>query len=386
MPNIQYGKDFSEGTDTYMAVATHSYTPNTDIAPFEREDLQKGIKQGDKKLLQDLQKKEAQKKYYSDTLVSFGPETSAVIDTNALPSVKKSIEYYESLKRPKLPEPKLSEADSKVPTGNLFERFINSLKSFFSRKGASSKERQEIEEIVSLSSGALEKIAEIFAKMEAKDLERMNARREGIEEDEREDQEKKMRSKEDDIYESALWIKLLAAQIQYQEEKLKSLAERVDFKQEQATDSRKEYAAISDKMEEKERKMKPAAWIKAGATAAQVLAGGVSTVLLIASLAVPGGAFAAPVALKVALGAISGISGIAKGATQIYQADIEHDLNVMMGKLKEWRHEDEQKSRVIEEMMKSLSEAMKTIQSHWDEIGQLAKMKDNLAMGMVQRR
>jgi len=410
--------------DSYDDVVTHSNFSNLDIAPLDRKDLQQGIQQTDKKLIGEIQKKEAEKKYYKDHQVSFDSKSSPKIDTGALPSVPATIEFFEGLNKPQLPQPKLSplpqpkkevtrapmsmqkteptstalvkssEAEMAVAEPTEAVAFAAQAKNFFAGwfdwinfdwltnpinyllTGKESAE-EDLSKLASLTPCCPEKLAEYIAQL-ARLCEEMR-------ESSKADDEKKSEEKGEAIYQVALWIKLIMKQILYQEQRLKEISEFVSFKQDRVQEAQKKHARISESMHDNEKRQKTLAWINKGTTAAQWTAGILSAGLLVASFATPAGAITAFAAFTGAVGVFGGLASVVDGATRCSRANLDYDLDVMNAQMGEWSHQDDANNQEIEELMKDLTAALKTIQNHWAQLEQIERSQ-NATMKMLQSR
>lgn len=358
---------------------THSYMPNSDIAPLDRVDLHKSIQESDQKLLKELQKKEADKKYYKDTLVSFDEKSEPKIDATPLKNVKKTIDYFESLNKPTLALPKNSlPLSAGTPTANapkekntldnFYDWFIKPIKDFFYYT-----EENKDAAVPMLSESAKNKLSDYYQELE-EELEQI---KEVYKENNDEIQTKAQREQSQRLR----WINCIKAQLKSQDEQMERIIDVVSFKQEAIQHRQKHRTKVAIDMDGKERATKPLDWINKGASVAQLTAASLSAALLVASFCIPGVGVAT--GIQSAIGAIGGIASIAEGGSRWLKADARHELDQMVGQLTKWRQEDDLETKEIEEAMKELTSCLESVQSHWEELSHIAKMQNNLTKSMI---
>lgn len=360
----------------YEELGVQSYMPNSDIAPLSRVDLHETIQKSDKKLLKDMQIKEAKKKYYKDTLVSFDPKSLPKIHASPLQSVKGNTGYFENLNKPILAAPQRAlttlasknNSDEKSALDNFYDWFIKPVKNFL----LGSDEEEVFAPI--LSESVLSRLSDYCAELEEQ-LDQMK-------ENEKEGDEEIQTTRQREQAQRARWIKCVKDQLEAQDNRMKHIIEFVTHKQETIQSRQKESTGFSQRLHDKEQHLKPLKWFEAAASATKHTTAGLSGALLAASLFVP--EVVAPLAaLQATIGAIGGIAGVAQGGSNWVTADMRHELDKIIGELTLRRQKDDSDTDEIKDAMKELEAALKSIQEHWGELSHITEMQRHLTRSMM---
>jgi len=364
-----HGIGSNPNVPSHKEETTHSYMPNSDIAPLDRIDIQEGVDKSHKKLLQEMQKKQAEKKHYTDTLVSFDAKSQPKIDASPLSNANQALGRFESLNKPTLEAPKQTlealasnDGAEKGFLDNFFDWFIKPIKEFFTGPA------QEEIFIPQLSESIQSRLSEYYAEF-AEELEQM---KEIYKETDEEVQTAQQRANAQRLR----WINCVKAQLKAQEEHMEHLLVFVGDKQEAIQGRQKEHTKVSNHMQEKEARLKPLEWINKGASSAQLSAAGLSAAMLFASFCFPG--VAALSAIQAGIGIFGAAATAVEGGSKWVESDVKHELDTLMGSITKWREEDETDTKEIELAMKELEQAFESVQKQWEQLSHIAQMQRRL--------
>lgn len=396
---------------------------NSDTTPASRKGLQKTMRHSDEKLLNEFQKNEVGKKHHQDSLAALDQRTSPQIDTSALPAVAETIAFFEgkgknrspSLHKPKLTKPKLAAPVAKnaavaaaaepvaketdlppaapeqkdifsvmpttTPAAIAMENAARAIENFFNDWFIKPfKQLFGLEELVPQGEFEVTPFTRFAEARYNEYMEKLEKELEKIQERAKEAQTQAVDQKSLTIFLRQKWIQLIVMQIKHQEEQIEAITDLVTQKQLMIQERQKKHCKTSETMSEKEEQLKPLEWINKAATATHFVAAGLCGAIFIASVAMTAlsGGVLAPAAMA-GIGAFSGIVGgvanVVGGSVNIRQADLNYDLNVLIGMLQKWQHEDECDTKEIEEEMQELTLKLESIQKHWEDLIYVAKMQ-----------
>lgn len=387
----------------YEDLATKSHLPNSDSIPLSRSDLQAESQKSHQKINKEFHQQYVDKKQYQDTLVSFDAHSAPQIDTSQLSAASKSSTFFEDLHKQQMPnfnKPVLQKPDALVAgsTRSLFKApavsasskessLLDNLHHLFDdwvvkpfKKLFGSDEPTTQVDIARLPAYDTEKFAEYIEKLEKE----LNDIQERAKENFEQMQDIKSRSH----FFRLQWIRLVKAQIQFQEQQMAAMTEMISQKQLLIQERQKEHSQLHRTTAEKEEQMKPLAWIEKNAAITQIVtatvAGAITFASIAASFATLGASLAVLPTIPTAVGGfaatVGGVAAAVKGGAQWHKANLTYDLEQSIAQLKAWQHADDCDTEEIEKETKELSLKLESIQKLWEDLIHSAQMQHEVIM------